>query len=221
MPLRHSFTSRISTSPAKTALWHSVNCQMFFSLIFSAASGNAWWGTAKWFVKKTNDIIYYETLMFYWMKPSAQECFPMLCDRSRIYSCNIACLREFHNRNANVSQIHETPGKRDTEKPPFSCSPIKRVDWLLYGKNSKYLEFLFHSSPVAILYVLCKPVIECFSWVISLANRALSVYLWLMANCSVVQIYGTPTKILVVDRSCSKVKFSFTFSITVKEVGAL
>lgn len=50
--------------------------------------------------KKFNSIIYYGTLMFYWMKPSARECFPMLWARSRIYSRNRACLRELHSRNA-------------------------------------------------------------------------------------------------------------------------
>lgn len=85
---------------SQTALWHSVHCQMFLSLSLSAASGKVYCGTAKWLAKKFHSIIYYGTLMFYWMKPSVRECFPTLWARSRIYCCNIACLREFHNRDA-------------------------------------------------------------------------------------------------------------------------
>lgn len=83
VPLRHSFLFWISASPAKTALWHSVMCQMFLFLSLSAVSGCLMWH-CKMTGKKFNSIIYHGTLMFYWIKPSAWECFPTLWARSRI-----------------------------------------------------------------------------------------------------------------------------------------
>lgn len=55
----------------------------------------------------------------------------------------------------------------------------------------------------------------------SMANRTSTVYLWLMAKCTVEQIYGPPTEIFVAGRRCKKAAFSFTFSITLKEMGVL
>lgn len=54
-----------------------------------------------------------------------------------------------------------------------------------------------------------------------MANRTSTVYLWLMAKCTVEQIYGPPTEIFVAGRRCKKAAFSFTFSITPKEMGVL
>lgn len=87
----------ITSQNSPMALWSLPNVPVPFT--FSCL-----WKCLMWHCKMTgkkfNSIIYYGTLMFYWMKPSAWECFPTLWVRSRIYSSNIARLREFHSRNA-------------------------------------------------------------------------------------------------------------------------